>query len=102
MIRKESISLEQGRAEGHVSPIGPVNLVWVTTPNGMIACGAFDVAALEKFHYPAARMKGANGKVIASVEDLLEGEVREANAFAKAKGIEAGMTGRAALGKLLS
>ncbi|MBP7831100.1 MAG: YunC family protein [Kiritimatiellae bacterium] len=101
MIRQETVSLEQGRAEGHVSPIGPVNLVWVTTPNGMIGCGAFDVTVLERFQYPAARMKGAAGKVVATIEDLLEGEVREANAFAKARGIEAGMTGRAALAKLL-
>ncbi|HOW97902.1 MAG TPA: DUF1805 domain-containing protein [Kiritimatiellia bacterium] len=101
MSRQETISLEQGRAEGHVSPIGPVNLVWITAPNGMIGCGAFDVVGLERFRYAAARMKGAGGKVIASIEDLLEGEVREANAFAREKGIEAGLSGRAALAKLL-
>jgi len=101
MMQHETIQLEQGRAEGHVSPLGPVNLVWITTPHGMISCGAFDVVVLERFRYPAARLKGAGGKVIATLEDLLNGEVREANSFAQEKGITAGMSGRAALEKMI-
>ena len=100
MIRQEVIQLEKGQADGCVAPLGTFNLVWAATREGMIACGAFDVAALERFRYPAARLKGAGGAAIATIEDLLNGEVREANAFAREKGITPGMKGREALARL--
>jgi uncharacterized protein YunC (DUF1805 family) len=100
MIHQEVIQLEKGRADGYVVPLGSFHLVWAATRQGMIACGAFDVAALERFRYPAARLKGAGGAAIATIEDLLNGEVREANAFAAEKGIVPGMSGREALEKL--
>lgn len=100
MIRQEVIQLGQGTAQGFVAPVGPFNLVWAVASNGMIACGAFDVAALEKFRYAAARLKGAGGQPIATIEDLLNGEVREANVFAVEKGVRVGMRGREALPRL--
>ena len=44
-------------AEGFVIPIGKVNLVFVKNDTGMIGCGAFDVMALEKFGYAAAKVR---------------------------------------------
>ena len=87
-------------ARGFVYPLGPVNLVAVVTDTGMVGCGAFDVAALEKFHYPAARVRPSRGDSVATIEDLLEGIVKDANGPARARGVEVGMTGREALGKL--
>ena len=65
----------------------------------MVACGALDVVALERFNYPAVKVK-AKGTSIATVDDLLAGEVREVNHFAQQRGIKAGMSGREALEKI--
>jgi uncharacterized protein YunC (DUF1805 family) len=87
-------------ARGFVYPLGPVNLVAVVTDLGMVGCGAFDVAALEKFGYPAARVRPANGPSVTSIPDLLAGIIKDANGPALARGVKIGMTGREALEKL--
>jgi uncharacterized protein YunC (DUF1805 family) len=93
----KQIPIQAGKkhAVGYVVELGPANLVFATTDVGMVACGAFDVAALDKFNYPAAKVTG-----VATVDELLAGTVKEANAAARTRGIEAGMTGRAALERL--
>ena len=91
----------EGRsAEVVVMPIGPVSLVYARTERGMLACGAIDPAALEKFGSAVARVKPTSGSSIGSLDDLFAGEVREANASAQALGIQPGMSGRAAFAKL--
>jgi uncharacterized protein YunC (DUF1805 family) len=45
----------------------------------MVGCGAFDVAALNNFGYPAARVRPSQGSSIASIEDLLKGIIKVAN-----------------------
>ncbi len=87
-------------ARGFVYPLGPVNLVAVVTDIGMVGCGAFDVAALEKFKYPAARVRAASGPAVVTIADLLSGIVKDANTQARERGIQIGMTGEEALGKL--
>lgn len=94
------VQLPGKTARGFVYPLGPANLVAVVTDVGMVGCGAFDVAALEKFNFPAARVRPSRGDSIASIEDLLEGIVKDANAPAQARGVKVGMTGREALGRL--
>ena len=96
------INVELGgkSARGFVYNLGPVNLVAVVTDVGMVGCGAFDVVALEKFGYPAARVRPASGPSIASIPDLLSGIIKDANAPAQKRGVKIGMTGREALGKL--
>jgi uncharacterized protein YunC (DUF1805 family) len=93
----EKVQLTQKQADGYVIPLGPANLVFVKTDAGLVACGAFDVVALEKFNYPAARVKSANGGPIANVENLLNAVIKDANTFAAQRGIQPGMTGRQAL-----
>ncbi len=93
----EKVNLTSGVADGYIVPLGTVNLVFAKTGSGMIACGAFDVMALDKFNYPAAKMKSNHGGPIATVEDLLNGVVREANASAGKRGVKEGMTGKEAL-----
>jgi uncharacterized protein YunC (DUF1805 family) len=95
-----SVELEGKTARGFVYNLGPVNLVAVVTGEGMVGCGAFDVAALEKFGYPAARVRPASGPSIASIPDLLAGIIKDANGPAQARGVKVGMTGREALGRL--
>lgn len=96
----QKVEVAGKHARGFVYPLGPVNLVAVVTDRGMVGCGAFDVTALEKFGYPAARVKPSSGPSITSIPDLLDGIVKDANGPAQARGVKAGMSGREAVGKL--
>lgn len=87
--------------EIRVLPLGPASLVYARGEKGLLACGAIDPQALERLGIPAARVKPPEGKSsIACLDDLLAGVVRDANPLALALGIEAGMPGRQALGRL--
>lgn len=91
------VHLTHKQADGYVIPLGPVNLVNVVTDLGMVGCGAFDVGALNNFGYPAARVRPTTGSSIASIDDLLQGTVKEVNPAAEKLGLKNGMTGREAL-----
>jgi len=91
------VQLSRKVAEGFVIPLGHVNLVGIKTDTGLVGCGAFDVAALDSFSYPAAKVRPAIGPSIATVNDILTGIVKEANRSAMGRGIKNGMTGRQAL-----
>ena len=93
----EIVELAGKQARGYVIPLGPVNLVAVVTEVGLVGCGAFDVMALSSFGYPAARVRPSKGSSIASIEDLLEGIIKEANPAAEKLGVRMGMSGRQAL-----
>jgi uncharacterized protein YunC (DUF1805 family) len=93
----EIVDLAGKQARGYVIPLGPVNLVVVVTDKGMVGCGAIDVAALNSFGYPAARVRPSKGGSISSIEDLLAGIIKEANPAAEKLGMNAGQTGREAL-----
>jgi uncharacterized protein YunC (DUF1805 family) len=97
MMIQEKVPYREGEADGYVIPLGPANLVVVVGKKGMVGCGAFDVVALDKFGYPAARVKPTRGSSIASLEDLLLGEIKDANAAASKLGVKAGMSGKEAL-----
>ena len=94
----KTIDLAGGKtADGYVIPLGTVNLVFVKTEKGMIACGAFNVAVLDKFDYPAVRIASKDGSRISGPEDLLKGVAVEVNESAASLGIETNCTGEAAL-----
>jgi uncharacterized protein YunC (DUF1805 family) len=91
------VQLAKKQADGYVISLGPVSLVNVVTDVGMVGCGAFDVVALDKFGYPAAKVRPAKSGSIATIEDLLQGIVREVNPAAAKLGLKVGITGREAL-----
>jgi uncharacterized protein YunC (DUF1805 family) len=91
------VKLSRKLADGYVIPLGPVSLVNAVTDIGMVGCGAFDVAALNNFNYPAAKVRPAHGRSIATIEDLLQGIVKEVNPAAEKLGLKTGITGREAL-----
>ncbi len=94
------VQLATKEAEGFVIPLGPANLVAIKTDVGMVGCGAIDVAALDSFSYPAARVRPSIGLSIVDTDDILKGIVKEANRSAMGRGIRTGMTGRQALERL--
>ena len=91
------VQLSRKKADGFVIPLGPANLVAIKTDVGMVGCGAFDVAALDSFSYPAAKVRPSFGPSIVDTDDILKGIVKEANRSAFGRGIRTGMTGREAL-----
>jgi uncharacterized protein YunC (DUF1805 family) len=91
------IQLAEKQADGYIIPLGGIKLVSVVTDMGMVGCGAFDVAALNNFSYPAAKVRPSKGDSIASIEDLMAGIVKEVNPAAERLGLKAGITGREAL-----
>jgi uncharacterized protein YunC (DUF1805 family) len=93
----QKIALSNRSADGYVIPVGSVHLVFVKTEIGMIGCGAFDVAALERFLVPAAKMKPVSGPSITTIGELLSAQVKEVNAPAAERGIRVGMSGKEAL-----
>ena len=97
----EEILLEGRPARAFVVPAGPVNLVFVASERGLLGCGAIDPGALQRFGYPAARVRPTTGLSVRTVDDLLDGEVTEANEAARALGVTVGMTGRAALARII-
>lgn len=93
----KKVELTHKQADGYVIPLGPVNLVGVVTDVGMVGCGAFDVSALNNFGYPAARVRPGIGSSIVTIDDLLQGIIKEVNPAAEKMGLKNGMTGREAL-----
>jgi uncharacterized protein YunC (DUF1805 family) len=94
------IELTENCAKGCVVELGPVNLVFAYSNSGLIGCGAFDVMVLDKFNYPAAKVRSATGDVIETVDDLLEGIVAQVNESAKHLGVEEGIIAKDALEKM--
>ncbi|MCX6696521.1 MAG: YunC family protein [Methanoregula sp.] len=99
-MEQVKVQLTTKEADGFIIPLGPANLVAVTTDKGMVGCGAFDVSALDSFSYPAVKVRPAIGPSIVDINDLLKGIVKEANRSAMGRGIKTGMTGRQALERL--
>jgi uncharacterized protein YunC (DUF1805 family) len=91
------VQLTRKMADGFIIPLGPANLVAVKTDIGMVGCGAFDVAALDSFSYPAVKVRPSMGPSIVDTDDILRGIVKEANRSALGRGIRTGMTGKQAL-----
>jgi len=96
-MHQVDIHLTRKVAKGFIIPLGPANIVAIKTDVGFIGCGAFDVAALDSFSYPAVKVRPSIGPSIVDTDDLLKGIVKEANRSAMGRGIKNGMTGRAAL-----
>lgn len=96
-MEKTTIEVAGKKATAFVLPAGPVSLVYAITDRGLIACGLIDISVLERFNFPALRIKARGKPLIASAEDLLAGEVKDMNAQAAALGLKPGISGREAL-----
>jgi uncharacterized protein YunC (DUF1805 family) len=96
-MMEEIIRLKYSNAAGYIVPLGPINLVWVVARMGLVGCGAFDVRALERFGYPAARVRATKTPSVESLDDLLSGEIREVNTEAERFGVTIGMSGKEGL-----
>lgn len=96
-MHREKVVLSHKSAEGYIIPLGTINLVSVVTDTGMVGCGVFDVQALDAFGYPAAKARRTGEGLIATVDDLLNGIIKEVNEAARKRGVSIGMSGKEAL-----
>lgn len=84
-----------------VTPAGPVNIVIASNEHGLVGCCSIDVDDLEGFGYAAAQVRPPEGRTsVSTIDDLLRGFIKKANAPAKKKGVRIGMTGKEALAQL--
>lgn len=88
----ETLEINGQPAEAHVITLPACNLVFITKGNALLACGAVDVDALDKFGLPAIKVTG-----VSTPTELLDGEVKAVNQTAAARGAHVGQTGRDAL-----
>ncbi len=95
----EKIRLAHKQADGYIIPLGKFNMVFAFTQDGMVGCGMFDVMALDKFDYPAVRVRPGKGDSITNIDDLLTGIVKDINQAAEKRGVNTGMSGKEALNK---
>ncbi len=94
-MTQEKIHIDGQEADGYLIPLPSCNLVFITKGNSLLACGAVDAMAMDKFNVPTATISG-----VATVDDLLNGEVKAVNKAAEALGVAPGLSGRDALAKL--
>jgi uncharacterized protein YunC (DUF1805 family) len=99
-FRHDLVKLAMKTGEGYVIPMGPTSLVAVVTDHGVVGNDLLDTEMLEHFEFAAARVAPAEGDVIESLEDLIDGEVRAANLHALQRHIEVGMNALEALNRL--
>ena len=96
-MRHERVELSGKSADAYIIPLGTINLVSVVTDTGMVGCGVFDVQALDALGYPAAKAGRTGEGLIATVDDLLNGIIKEVNEAARKRGVSIGMSGKEAL-----
>jgi uncharacterized protein YunC (DUF1805 family) len=74
----------------------------ILTAAGIVGCGIYDVKTAGEFGQAIAIARGTPQKPLVEPEDLLEAKIVEATPQAQSLGITIGMTGRAAVEKLLA
>src|SRR6266496_24144 len=73
----------------------------ILTAAGIVGCGIYDIKTAAHFGQAIAIARGTPEKPLVEPEDLLDAKIVEATPQAQALGITIGMTGKAAVEKLL-
>ena len=95
-MRFEEIKVKNGKAWALEVGLKNGSLVMAYAKNGYVMCGYLNMATAEKLVDCAAVVRG-----VKNAEDLLKGRVVEVSAAASRRGIRPGMSGRAALSKMV-
>lgn len=73
----------------------------ILTTAGIVGCGIYDIKTAGHFGQAIAIARGTPEKPLVEPEDLLDAKIVEATPQAQSLGITVGMTGRAAVEKML-
>ena len=74
----------------------------ILTAAGIVGCGIYDIKTAAHFGQAIAIARGTPEKPLVEPEDLLEAKIVEATPQAQELGVTIGMTGKAAVEKLLA
>lgn len=96
MINLEIVDLDGAKAIGVSVELPQTRALTISTERGYISAGHMDLPFLEGRH-PERKILAARVTNVRSIADLLEAKVYDCTPAATAAGVEPGMTGRAAL-----
>lgn len=90
----------KGQLEGVQVKWAGFSILLATGPKGFLACGVFDLEAVERFGVAAALVESTPGNPIGTLERFPNRKIMAANAKARALGINPGMDVREAMALL--
>jgi uncharacterized protein YunC (DUF1805 family) len=93
----EQFSLWNGTVEGIKLEWENFSLLLLTAPKGFLACGIFDVDAINAYGRAAALVEGAPDNPIGTLERMMERRIAKTNEKMRSIGIVEGMAVRDAL-----
>ncbi len=96
MVETDIIEVKNGAALGIKVKLPKADLLMIRAEKGFLCCGYFDRKTLDKLETPAVIIKG-----VKSFRDMLRKKVSFVSKQAKKLGINANMTGRQALEKMV-
>jgi len=100
-VENRVMETEWGRCIGHRAQWNGGQYCALLTNRGIIGCGAYDVACLEKAGQIVAVSRGTLEKPLVFPEDLFQARIMDLTSHARQVGIRKGMTGKEALRILL-
>lgn len=101
VVEDKVIETQWGRCVGHRAQWNGGQYCALITNRGIVGCGAYDVACLEKAGQLIAISRGTLEKPLVYPEDLFHAKIMDLTHPAREVGIREGMTGKEALRILL-
>jgi uncharacterized protein YunC (DUF1805 family) len=101
LVEDRVIETEWGRCIGHRAQWNGGQYCALLTNQGIVGCGAYDVACLDTFGHIVAIARGTPEKPLVYPEDLFDKKIVAVTTHARKVGIREGMTGKEALRILL-
>jgi uncharacterized protein YunC (DUF1805 family) len=99
-IITKGFQTKAGMLEGLQAKFSGFSILLAAGSKGFLACGVFDLAALERFGVAAALVESTPTNPIGTLERFPVRKIMAANAKARELGVEAGMDVMAAMERL--
>jgi len=90
-INTKTYPTDKGYVEGVQVRWEGFNILLVTGSKGFLACGVFDLEAIEKFGAAAALVESSPDNPIGNLERFMNRKIKKANKKAEKLGIKTGM-----------
>lgn len=94
-MMSSEFDIDGKKVSGVEIPLPGAPLVLASAANGFVMCGYLDIQTANKLNVAAAVVRG-----VKNIDDLLNAKIQAVSETAAKKGVELGMTGRAALALL--
>ena len=91
-VTTQTFPTAHGLVEGVKLTWGIFSLLLVTAPRGFLACGIFDLNAIEHFGRAAALVESSPDNPIGTLERFMERKITAVNEGAKRLGVTVGMS----------